>query len=49
MARARSLTYSHAQRGGFGGTKRMSGKGLQTISFLLLVMLTLYVAFGGGA
>jgi hypothetical protein len=26
----------------------MSAKGLQTLSFILLVALTFYVAFGGG-
>ena len=44
----RRLLYSLGQRGG-SGRKQMSTKGIKTLSFVLLVALTLYLAFGGGS
>ena len=52
-----SLTYAYSHRpaascivranGAVQGGKFMSAKSIQTLSFVLLVMLTLYLAFGG--
>ena len=46
MARQGALTYiPHTN---VRGQQNMSSKALQTLAFLLLIALTLYVAFGGG-
>ena len=47
MARGSPLAY--IQREFVDGRRGMSPKALQALAFLLLIVLTLYIAFGGGA